>query len=111
MPASCLVFGLLGASLGVHHSRAGRGRAITVCLGVLLLYYSLLTTGKALGHRGAVPPELAMWLPNLVLAGLGLYAFARKNREAPLPFEEAAGRALERLRAAGRRFLHLGARP
>lgn len=99
LPASCLVFGLLGLSLGLHHySRAGRSRAVSLCLVVLLLYYALLTLGRTLGKDGALPPELAMWLPNLLLGVLAAYAFARRNREAPLPLEEAAGRWLGRLR-------------
>lgn len=102
LPASCLVFGVLGACLGVHHSRAGRSRAVTVCLGVVLLYYVLLTGGKALalGGRGHLTPEAATWLPDAVLAALAAYAYARKNREAPLPLEEALGRAAGRIRAA-----------
>lgn len=98
LPASCLVFGLLGLSLGLHHSRAGRSRAVSLCLVVLLLYYALLTAGRTLGKDGALPPELAMWLPNFLLGALAVYAFARRNREAPLPLEEAAGRWLGRLR-------------
>lgn len=96
VPASCLVFGLLGASLGVHHSRAGRSRAVTVCLGVILLFYALLMGGRALalGGKGHLPPELASWLPDIVLGLLAAYAYARKSREAPLPLEEALGRAL-----------------
>ncbi|MBE0617615.1 MAG: LptF/LptG family permease, partial [Proteobacteria bacterium] len=100
LPASCLVFGLLGASLGLHHSRAGRSRGVTLCLVVLLAYYALLTAGRTLGRGGALPPELAMWLPNLLLGGLAVYAFLRKNREAPLPLEEAVARGFGRLRQA-----------
>lgn len=102
LPASCLVFGLLGASLGVHHTRAGRSRAVTVCLAVVLLYYVLLTGGRALalGGGGLVPPEVATWLPDAGLGLLAAYSYARKSREAPLPLEEALGRAVERVRAA-----------
>ncbi|MEW6487908.1 MAG: LPS export ABC transporter permease LptF [Thermodesulfobacteriota bacterium] len=98
LPASCLVFGLLGLSLGLHHSRGGRSRAVSLCLVVLLLYYALLTVGRTLGKDGALPPELAMWLPNFLLGALAVYAFARRNREAPLPLEEAVGSWLGRLR-------------
>lgn len=98
LPASCLVFGLLGASLGLHHARGGRSRGVILCVGVLLVYYTLFTAGRALGKQDAVPPAVAMWLPNVVLGVLGAYAFLRKNREAPLPLEEALGRLAAALR-------------
>jgi hypothetical protein len=71
---------------------------VSLCLVVLLLYYALLTVGRTLGKDGALPPELAMWLPNFLLGALAVYAFARRNREAPLPLEEAVGSWLGRLR-------------
>lgn len=98
LPASCLVFGVLGAVLGLHHTRAGRSRSVTVCLLVLVAYYFLLTGGRALGDRGKLAPWLATWLPNLLLGAVAAYASLRKNREAPLPLEEALGRALARVR-------------
>jgi len=98
LPFSCLVFGLLGTSLGLHHSRAGRSRGVALCLGILLLFYALLTSGRTLGKREVLPPELAMWLPDLLLGALAVYAYVRKNREAPLPLEEAAGRWVSRIR-------------
>lgn len=108
LPAACLVFGLLGAALGLHHARGGRSRGFALCLVVLLAYYALLTAGRALGKKGALPPELAMWMPDLVLGALGLYAFARKNREAPLPMEDAAARFAA---ALGRRLTRRGRAP
>ncbi len=103
LPFACLVFGVLGATLGLHHSRGGRSRGVSICLVVLLAYYALLTVGRSLGKNGALPPELAMWLPNLVLGALAAYAFVRKNREAPLPLEEQLGRCLGALRTKLRR--------
>ncbi len=98
LPAGCWVFGILGACLGLHHSRFGRGRAFPLALGVLLLYYALLTAGKAMGRRTSLPPELAVWMPNAVLGVLALYAFAVKNHEAHLPFEEGLGSVVGRFR-------------
>jgi lipopolysaccharide export system permease protein len=113
IPLSCLVFGLLGASLGVHHTRAGRSRAITVCLAVVLLYYALMMGARAmaLAGKGPLSPEAASWLPNVALGALAVYAYARKSREAPLPLEEALGRALGRLRAALVRRFGTGVTP
>jgi lipopolysaccharide export system permease protein len=98
LPASCLVFGVLGAALGLHHARHGRGRGVSLCLAVLLAFYALLTAGRAMGEKGVLAPELAMWMPDLVLGAVAAAAFVRKNREAPLPLEEILGRWLSRIR-------------
>lgn len=98
LPTSCIVLGLLGAILGIHHSRVGKGRGVVLCLGVLLLNYTLLTLGKILGERAIWPPEAAMWMPNLVLGALAAYLFVRKNRERPLPLEHAINVAVARIR-------------
>jgi lipopolysaccharide export system permease protein len=71
---------------------------VTVCLAVLVIYYMLVTGGRTLGDRGKLAPWFAMWLPNLTLGAFSLFAFVRKNRETPLPLEEAIGRFLGRLR-------------
>lgn len=88
LPLSCLVLGLLGGSLGMHHGRSGKSRGLALCLLVLFVYYALLTVGNTMGKRGRMPAELAMWLPNLTLGALAIYAFVRKNRERPLPLEQ-----------------------
>jgi lipopolysaccharide export system permease protein len=67
-------------------------------LAVLLAFYALLTAGRAMGEKGVLAPELAMWMPDLVLGAVAAAAFVRKNREAPLPLEEILGRWLSRIR-------------
>lgn len=91
LPISCLFLGLLGGSLGLHHSRVGKGRGIVLCLVLLLLYYALLTTSNTLGRRTQLQPELVMWFPDLVLGALAALAFWYKNRERPLPLEALLG--------------------
>jgi lipopolysaccharide export system permease protein len=93
LPISCLILGLLGGTLGSHHSRTGKGRGLTVCFVVLFAYYALITAADTVGRRSGLAPELVMWLPNIVLFILFIYAFARKNNERPLPFESALVRA------------------
>ena len=44
---------------------------------IFLLYYPLLIVGKNISLSGAVPPALAMQLPNLVLLIIGLWGLKR----------------------------------
>lgn len=111
LPFSCLVFGLLGTSLGLHHARGGRSWGVSIALVVLLAYYALLTTGKALGQRGTLPPWLAMWFPNLLLGALAVYAYARRSREAPLPLEELVLGAVRWVRRRLARGANTAGRP
>ena len=51
------------------------------------MYYLLLLTGESLGKNGTLPPLLSMWLPNIIMALLGLYLFFHAAREStPLIF-------------------------
>ncbi len=84
-PFAPLIFSLLGVSLVMvpARHRASRSWGLTSCLFWLLLYYGLLSTGKALGERELVPPMLALWIPNIVVGLIALYFFRKAIRETP----------------------------
>lgn len=87
IPFSALIFPLLAIPLGLQPVRAVRSRGLAVSLVVILVYYLLLTGGDALAANGFLTPEIAIWLPNVILTGAGLILFARAAREARSPFE------------------------
>ena len=109
-PAACLVFGLVGLPLGVVNRRGGRAAGFAVSTAIVLGYYVLYASGEARAAKGTMPPLLAMWLPNLLLVALGLFAISRVRRDRTL-FEGLGletgvaflGRFLPR-RAEGRRI-------
>ncbi len=76
-PFLCLVFILVGFSLGIKHGRGKRkntsGRALTV----LLSYYSLFFLGVSLARKGIVPGYLVVFTPTILAAMVGVY-FYRK---------------------------------
>jgi lipopolysaccharide export system permease protein len=76
LPAACVVFVLIGAPLGVRVRRAGPAVAF-VSIGFFLFYYLCLVGGEELANRLLLSPWLAMWLPNLLLGGWGLWATLR----------------------------------
>lgn len=81
-----LIFCLLGVSLTLlpRTSRANRSWGFMLCLFWLMVYYALLSLGKALGDKEIINPILANWLPNLVVGGIGIHFFRHALREAPL---------------------------
>ena len=92
IPVACLVFALVGLPLGIRAHKGGKPAALVVALAILLLYYIGLTLGEDLGDRGYVWPWLAMWVPNLVVGGIGLLLFRQLLRERPFPGTELVGR-------------------
>ena len=99
-PAAPLVFALLGTAIVLAPSRrsSGRSRGLLSCLAWLLAYYALLSVGAALGENGKVPPQLAPWLPNLVVGLAAACLFARTLTETPSPWSARVARRLQALR-------------
>jgi LPS export ABC transporter permease LptF/LPS export ABC transporter permease LptG len=78
IPVACLAFALVGVPLGQTLRRGGRGGSFALSLGILLAYYLLLSSGETWAAEGRISPVLAMWLPNLLLVGLGVAAAAAR---------------------------------
>ena len=93
-PFAPLVFSLLGVALVLMPapSRQGRFWGLVSCLFWLLLYYALLTTGKALGEREMLPPLLALWLPNILVGLVAVHFFIKALRESQPLFQGALQR-------------------
>ncbi len=93
-PFAPLVFSLLGVALVLMPapSRQGRFWGLVSCLFWLLLYYALLTSGKALGEREMLPPLLALWLPNILVGLVAVHFFIKALRESPPLFQGALQR-------------------
>ena len=83
LPFACVVFSLIALPLSVRTTWAFRSVGFGVSLGIILLYYVLLTAGEAFGKRGVLAPGISLWIPNGVLGGLGIYLFSRVTNEKP----------------------------
>lgn len=73
IPFSCVVFVLLGAPLGIRTKRGGVGIGAGIGILFFLVYYLFLIGGEQLGDRGIVSPFWAMWAPNVVFGGVGIF--------------------------------------
>ncbi len=72
-PFACLVLALLGASLGVQNRRSGRHGGFALSLGILILYYALVTFAEGMAESGQTSASAAVWGPNVLLALLAGY--------------------------------------
>ncbi len=74
LPFSCLVFGMVGAPLGLRSPRSGKVGGLVWALPIMLGYYVIYMTMSNVATGGAVSPILAAWLPNIIglFVGAGL---------------------------------------
>ena len=70
-PLACLMFVLLGAPLSIKSDR-GRIFGFVVSVVIIFIYYVFLSLSQSLGKNGVLNPALAVWLPNIVFALLGV---------------------------------------
>jgi len=77
---SCLCFALIGVAVAMRSRTTDTVTTFFICfLPILLLYYPLLVVGEYVSTKGLLPPQ-AVWLPNVVLAGLAVVLLRRVNR-------------------------------
>jgi lipopolysaccharide export system permease protein len=84
IPFACLVFGLIGAPLGVQTGPSERFRGFMLGLGAVLIYYIFLIFGEALSESKKISPSIGMWLPNFIFLISGVYLLIMANRERPI---------------------------
>jgi lipopolysaccharide export LptBFGC system permease protein LptF len=72
VPASAALFALLAAPLGLRPHRGGTSIGFGLTIVVLVAYYIMLSLTLTLGQGGRLPPVLAAWLPDVVLAAVGI---------------------------------------
>ena len=88
IPFTCLLFGLLGASLGVHSSRAGKSGSFAMCVFVIILYYVGLILTQNMGVIGVLEPYSSVWIPNIILLGITFYIAYKMQKELPFKLTE-----------------------
>ena len=84
LPFVCFIFVLMGIPLGISTRKGGRTSGFTISLGIILVYYVLITAGEKMAMEGRISPLLGMWGPNIIFLLAGAFLFARAARESPL---------------------------
>lgn len=88
LPFACFIFALLGLPLGAFTKKGGRTSGFTLSIGIILVYYIMITAGEQIAMEGRISPFLGMWGPNILFLVVGLYFFIQSVRETslfPLP--------------------------
>lgn len=79
-PFSAFILTLIGASLASRKVKGGVG--LHLGLGILFSfsYILFMQISTVFASSGAVPPFVAVWIPNLLFGGLAIYLYQRGRR-------------------------------
>jgi LPS export ABC transporter permease LptF/LPS export ABC transporter permease LptG len=85
LPLTCPILALIALALGASNRKDGKLASFAIGMGVIFVYYVLLWGARAAAMGGRFSPELAPWLPNIVMGALALVMFAWRSRSADQP--------------------------
>ena len=77
IPVTCIIIALFGAPLATSSQRGGAAFGVAVSLGTTVLFLVMIQMTKAIGGKGLVQPELAAWIPNMIVGLLAVILLAR----------------------------------
>ncbi len=79
-PLASLVFGLVGAPLGIRPQRGSKAMGFGVAIGIIFLYWVAYNWLYTIGKSGGLPPLAASFAPNAIglIAGIILVARTRQ---------------------------------
>ena len=79
LPCACIVFGLIGSSLGSKSNlRSSKSQGFGLSVILILIYYVMSFVFSSFGVKGLLTPIFAAWLPVLISMGSGIY-FLKKS--------------------------------
>jgi lipopolysaccharide export system permease protein len=69
---SSIVFILIGAPLAVITRRREKSVNFGIAVLVVGVFYLMFIGAEALSHQGLIAPSAAMWIPHIILGGIGV---------------------------------------
>ena len=79
-PCACLVFGLIGSSLGSKSNlRSSKSQGFGLSVILILIYYVLSFVFSSFGVKGLITPIIATWLPVFISLGGGFYLLRKSS--------------------------------
>jgi lipopolysaccharide export system permease protein len=80
LPFASFIAVLIALPLAVRFGKKGRTLGIALSVVMIFVYYIFDAVGAAFGKNGALPPWVAVWLPNIIMAGVGGTLIAKEDR-------------------------------
>ena len=80
LPCSCLVFGLIGSSLGSKSNlRSSKSQGFGLSVILILIYYVMSFIFSSFGVKGILSPVIATWLPVIISLSGGIYILRKST--------------------------------
>ena len=81
LPMSCIVFSLIGSTLGIKQNiRSSKSQGFGISIILIFLYYLTCFVFSSMGVIGILTPFLSAWIPVLMFLGFGTFLLWRSNR-------------------------------
>lgn len=77
-PLTSVVLVLLGVPLAITPPRVRYNRGFLFSILIIFFYYLIRAFSISFGQSGVLVPILAAWLPNIIIAGIGLYLYYQR---------------------------------
>jgi lipopolysaccharide export system permease protein len=77
MPFAALILTLIGVSLSSRKVRGGTGLHLGVGIALSAIYILFSTVSSTMSENGAMPPLIAIWLPNIVFTTIGVVLYLK----------------------------------
>jgi lipopolysaccharide export system permease protein len=77
---ACVAFVLLGIPLAIFVKPSGKSTGAAIAFALILVYYWMIKWGSSVAEEGGNFGFFIIFLPNVLMAGLGAYLFRRAAR-------------------------------
>lgn len=78
LAVACLLFALIGVSLGTQtNRRSGKGGGLTLSVGLIVLYWLLFLASDGLAKNSNLFYSYIVWLPNLSFLLISIFAYSK----------------------------------
>lgn len=84
-PFASLVFAILAVPLGIQNRRSGKSGGFTVSIFIIFSYYVLMSVMRTFAEKGAIPPVVALWIPDVIFFCLGCFFLRMASLEKSIP--------------------------
>ena len=80
LPISCIVFSLIGSTLGIKQNiRSSKSQGFGLSIILIFLYYLTCFVFSSMGIIGLITPFLSAWIPVFIFLGFGTYLLSRST--------------------------------
>jgi lipopolysaccharide export system permease protein len=83
IPFTCILFGIIGAPLGITSRRSGKSGGFVFAVLIILMYYIGVVLMQNFGRNGSVNPYFSVWIPNIILLIFTIYVSYKTQKEMP----------------------------